>query len=265
MSEYSDYYRQLSHALQAGIPIWQASVIYTDGSTPSRIGMKLAVPLEADPFGNLGGGEMEYAVINTIRDTQPTSILKIAYNLDECGAPVLTPLTDTRMICGGVSEVLIEPLFNPYPLYIIGAGHCGRALAEFAQKTGFRVTVIDNRPELLAPSAFPPETTLSGNDYSALETVIAFSPAAFVVIMTYGHVHDSQVLEACLPREYRYLGMIGSKKKVAETMDKLRRKGIPEELLSKVHAPIGIPIGSHTPTEIAISILAEMIAVRNLH
>ncbi len=167
------------------------------------------------------------------------------------------------MLCGGSVEVLVEPLFSPHPLYIIGAGHCGRALADFAVKAEFQVTVIDNRKDLLQKDAFPPECKLIHNDYASLEDAISFNASAFIVIMTYGHVHDRQVLEYCLKRPSRYLGMIGSKNKVAETLARVRANGFSDNELSKVHAPIGLPIGSHTPYEIAVSILAQLIQIKN--
>ena len=263
MSDLTVYFKRLSALLEQGEPLWQASIIETDGSTPARIGMKLAVPLKGDAFGNLGGGEMEYLVINTIRQEQPASIVKWAYDLDEQGNTVQLDQIKTAMICGGKAEVLIEPLFSPHPLYIIGAGHCGRALADLASKTDFRVRVVDNRRELLQETAFPPEAELIHNDYNHLEDAVSFTERAYIVIMTYGHVHDKQVLEYCLRKPCHYLGMIGSQKKVAETLAKLRQQGFTEQETAKVHAPIGLPIGSHTPYEIAVSILAELISVRN--
>jgi xanthine dehydrogenase accessory factor len=298
MFEAIAYYQKLTAAIQSGVHFWQASVVFTDGSTPARMGMKLAIPVNGDTFGNLGGGEMEYLVINTVRKQQPFTIMKLSYNLDEQGLPVSVSVNDkdtiselvaggfmppkgvpvkgtaardssndikTSMICGGRVEVMIEPMFSPYPLYIIGAGHCGRALAEFALKTDFQVTVIDNRADLLSDSAFNSQVRLVQNDYSCLEGAITFTDNAFIVIMTYGHVHDRQVLEYCLNRKFRYLGMIGSAKKVAETMVKVKSNGFSEEQINQIHAPIGLPIGSHTPAEIAISIIAEMISIRNLN
>jgi xanthine dehydrogenase accessory factor len=263
MSDLSKYYNRLSAVIESGNPVWQAVVIETDGSTPARVGMKLAVPLQDETFGNLGGGEMEYLVINAIRKEQPKAIQKWTYNLDEQGRTVTFNDIQTSMICGGKAEVLIEPLFSPHPLYIIGAGHCGRALAEFAVKADFQVTVIDNRTDLLQPEAFPSECRLVHNDYTSLDDAIRFSDQAFVVIMTYGHVHDRQVLEYCLKRQFRYLGMIGSQKKVAETLEKAKANGCSEADISRIHAPIGLPIHSHTPYEIAISIMAELIQIKN--
>jgi xanthine dehydrogenase accessory factor len=263
MSDMSQYYKKLASAIESGNPIWQASIVETDGSTPARIGMKLAVPLQNDAFGNLGGGEMEYWVINAIRREQPKSIVKWSFNLDEQGKPLSESDIQTQMLCGGKAEVLVEPLFAPHPLYIIGAGHCGRALAELAVKVDFQVTVIDNRQDLLQVDAFPAESRLIYNDYNDLEQAIAFNENAFIVIMTYGHVHDKQVLEYCLSKPYRYLGMIGSKNKVNETMTKVKANGFSDADIAKVHAPIGLPIHSHTPYEIAISILAELISIKN--
>ncbi len=271
MSDLSQYYKKLYTAIEAGNPLWQASIVETDGSTPARVGMKLAVPLSGDAFGNLGGGEMEYLVINTIRKEQPRAIVKWTYNLDEQGKTFTNDshscesgnLKQTKMICGGKAEVLIEPLFSPHPLYIIGAGHCGRALAEFAVKTDFQVTVIDNRQDLLQADAFPSECKLIYNDYESIDKAVNFNANAFIVIMTYGHVHDRQVLEYCLKHPFRYLGMIGSKKKVAETLERVKSNGFTDDDVSKVHAPIGLPIHSHTPYEIAISILGELIQLKN--
>jgi xanthine dehydrogenase accessory factor len=265
MSDLGLYYKKLSAAVEAGNPLWQASIVETDGSTPARVGMKLAVPLSGETFGNLGGGEMEYLVINSIRSGQPRTVVKWTYSLDDQGKTVALPGINTQMICGGKVEVLVEPLFSPHPLYIIGAGHCGRALADFAVKTDFQVTVIDNRHDLLQVDAFPSECRLLHNDYDSLDSVISFNENAFVVIMTYGHIHDRQVLEYCLGKPFRYLGMIGSRKKVAETLAKVKSNGFSDDAISKINAPIGMPIGSHTPYEIAVSILAELISVKNLN
>ena len=111
---------------------------------------------------------------------------------------------------------------------------------------------------------YPQSCTLIYNDYNDIEQAIKFDKKCFIVIMTYGHVHDKQVLEYCLKKPFFYLGMIGSEKKVTETFDKLRAQGFTEEELQKIHAPIGLSIGSQTPWEIAVSIMAELIRERNL-
>ncbi len=275
MSELNEYYRLLADELAGYKPLWQATVIAASGSTPARTGMRLAIPLTDAPFGNLGGGEMEFTVINLIRRTKPRSIIHLSFDLDEKGNPQLvnpqgravrenSEQLQTKMICGGAVEVMVEPLFASHPLYIFGAGHCGRALAELAVKADFQPTVIDNRPEILKPRCFPEGTELLCSDYSDLQQAIPFEPECYIVIMTHGHLHDKQVLAQCLRQPFRYLGMIGSKKKTAETMAQLKKEGFTSKELNKVHAPVGLPIGSHTPYEIAVSILAQLIQIRNL-
>lgn len=263
MFDYQDFYQKLQFLLQKNEPIWMATLISADGSTPAKPGMHLAVPIAENPLGNLGGGNLEYTVINLIREKQPAKITTWKFTLDEQGKPLDEDLLPTTMICGGKVEVFVEPLFPTSNLFIIGAGHCGKALAHLAVLGNFSVTVIDNRQELLSKEEFPTNCRLIYNDYFNIEEAVNFAPGAFIVIMTYGHVHDKQVLEYCLRKPFFYLGMIGSEKKVSETFAKLRTQGFTEEELLKVHAPIGISIGSQTPYEIAVSITAQLIKERN--
>ena len=200
-----------------------------------------------------------------IRELQPPKTVRWSFNLDEQDIPIDEKNLPAEMICGGTVEIFVEPLFPPNELYIIGAGHCGKALAHLANRVNFRVTVIDNRQDLLLPDEYPANCRLVFNDYNDIRNAIKFDPACFIVIMTHGHVHDKQVLESCLRQPFFYLGMIGSKKKVAETFTRLTTQGFKAEELQKVHAPIGISIGSQTPEEIAVSIVAELIKERNLN
>jgi xanthine dehydrogenase accessory factor len=265
MFDHQAYYRALEELLKQQQPLWQAIVISSDGSTPAKPGMHLAIPLEGKPSGNLGGGNLEFFVINLLREKQPVKPDIWKFDLDEQGMPLSIEEGEikTGMICGGKAEVFIEPLFLTHKLYIIGGGHCGRALAHLASLSGYQVTVVDNRKELLLREDFPDNCLLVYNDYSDLEKSIKFAANTSIVIMTHGHIHDKQVLEFCLRKPFFYLGMIGSEKKVAETFKNLKEQGFSEEELSKVHAPVGLSIGSQTPYEIAVSITAELIKERN--
>jgi xanthine dehydrogenase accessory factor len=256
----NEYYKKLSAMLANNSSLWQASVVDSDGSTPAKSGMKLAVPLNEAVFGNLGGGEMEHKVISFIRESQPHGAGLYSFSLTPDGAKADF---NTSMICGGQVSVYIEALHLSQRLYIIGAGHCGRALGHLARLSGFHVSLIDNRTEIINGDLadYSHESIL--HDYSNLAEVINFSPSTYVVIMTHGHVHDKEVLEQCLRHQFAYLGMIGSKTKVALTFAKLKEKGFTEAELSKCHAPIGIPIGSQTPYEVAVSIMAELIMQRS--
>ncbi len=256
-----EYYGKLAELLAAGGSLWQVTVTLTEGSTPAKAGMKMIIPLSEPEFGNLGGGEMEHTIIGFVRAQRPQLPLQQSFVLSETGDQAQSE-TDipTSMLCGGRVSVFIEPLGKDKRLYVIGAGHCGKALGRLARQCGYHVTLIDNREEVIANLPRDACDAAVHNDYLHLEEAIRFDPAAHIVIMTHGHLHDFQVLEYCLSRPYRYLGMIGSKNKVAATMAKLRQKGFAPETLERVHAPIGLPIGSQTPTEIAVSIMAELIS-----
>lgn len=260
-----EYYQYLSDLLASGVIFWQATVIGTEGSTPARPGMKLLIAPE-QVFGNLGGGELEHLIISQIRQERPDRPAVHTYILSEQGSEALDAGSiPTSMICGGKVTVFWEPVVTDNPLYIIGAGHCGRALAQLAGLCGFQCVLLDNRVEILAaiPEQIRADRRLS--DFTDLERHIRFGPNAQIVIMTHGHAHDRHVLEQCLGKPCAYLGMIGSARKVAATFKEMRSKGYSEAELSKVHAPIGLPIGSQTPYEIAVSILAELIQIRSNH
>ncbi len=256
----NEYYSKLSALLENHSSIWQASVVESDGSTPAKSGMKLAVPLTEAVFGNLGGGEMEHKVISFIRESQPSGARIYSFALAADGSAADF---STSMICGGKVSVYIEALHLSERLYIVGAGHCGRALGQLARLCGFHVSLIDNRAEIIQDdlSGFAHNAVL--HDYTDLTEVIGFSHSTYVVIMTHGHLHDKEVLEQCLRQDCAYLGMIGSKTKVAQTFAKLKDKGFTDAEISKCHAPIGLPIGSQTPYEVAVSIMAELIMTRS--
>jgi xanthine dehydrogenase accessory factor len=169
----------------------------------------------------------------------------------------------TRLVAGEGLDVLVEPVLPPPRLVIAGGGHVGRALAAQAVLVGFEVTVIDDRPEFADPSGLPDGVHTQCGDIAA---ALAESPAdvdTYVVIVTRGHGHDAEALQACLHRPFAYVGMIGSRRKVALIRESFLASGLATaEELDAVHAPIGLDIGAETVPEIAASIVAELIAVR---
>ena len=255
------FYEKLAILLKKHSALWQASIIESDGSTPAKTGMKLAVPLDEEPFGNLGGGELEHTVVNLIRNDKPKKATVYWFNLSADGSK--TGIT-TSMLCGGQVQVFIEPLFYPDKLYVIGAGHCGQALGKLACLCDFYVTLIDNRSEIIDNLPADCYHKALQHNYANLAEIIDFNPDSWIVIMTQGHLNDKEVLEQCLRKPFRYLGMIGSKTKASATFAKLQEKGFTTEELAKCHSPIGLAIRSNTPYEIAVSIMAEIISLRNL-
>ncbi len=254
------YYARISELLNFNTALWQVTVVESDGSTPAKSGMKLAIGKGDILFGNLGGGELEHRVIDLVRETEPGEPKLLSIALAENGS---TADIQTAMICGGQVKVYLEPLHQNNTLFIIGAGHCGRALGHLAKLSGFRTVLIDNRSEVISSDLHEYCHLAVLHDYADLSEVIDFSPHSWVVIMTHGHLHDREVLEQCLRKPHRYLGMIGSKNKVAQTFGILKQKGFTEQELQSCHAPIGLPIGSQTPYEIAVSIMAEIVQLRH--
>lgn len=226
----------------------------TSGSSPRKAGSKMIVFEDGSIKGTIGGGAIEFQAIrealSLIGKTEP---VKKIYQLEE----------DLGMHCGGTMEVFFEPFGPKNRLFIFGAGHIGRVLARYAHELGFRITLFDNRPEIF--NEF--DTSLYacvGGDYIENIKNTAFDNNTFVVIVTHKHIHDEDILVACAPKAHAYLGMIGSRRKVAEATTRfLENKLMTEDQIKEVDMPIGIPLKVETPEEIAISILAKLIDVRN--
>ena len=252
-------YTFISKLLENGKSSYLATVINSEGSIPAEIGMKMVVYEGGKIFGTIGGGEIEKKVVDKIYSEMPSEICKWTFNL----GTKKKKGSKTNMLCGGVQEILIEPLLYSSRLYIIGGGHCGIALSELACKVGFGVTVIDDRPEWANKEKHPDADIIRCIKYENVDEGIIFSDNTYIVIMTYEHKFDELVLKKLIGKKYKYLGMIGSKKKVGTIYANLKREGISEKKLKEVYSPVGLEIGSHTPYEIAVSIAAQLIAVKN--
>ena len=159
-------------------------------------------------------------------------------------------------------DVFIEPL-DPSPrLLVVGAGHVSQHVARMAADVGFRVHVLDDRETFANRDRFPSAADVMVADIAAFLAAADLPPAAYVVVVTRGHTHDLAAMRALAGRPLRYVGMIGSRAKVARIFDALAGEGAPAEWIARVHAPIGLQIGAVTPEEIAVSIVAELVAVR---
>jgi len=167
------------------------------------------------------------------------------------------------MLCGGETTLYIDVIVPPESLVIVGAGHVSRPLAAMAKITGFSVTVLDDREEFCNRERFPEADALLVGEMGSLLEKISMGKNSYVVIVTRGHAYDEAALEKIIGTGASYIGMIGSKNKVKKIFQNLLEKGIPEERLRQVHAPIGLDIGAKTAEEIAVSILAEIISVKN--
>jgi xanthine dehydrogenase accessory factor len=206
--------------------------------------------------GTIGGGCYENEAIGKARlaiADGKTSLLHFELNDDFA--------QENGLICGGRMDVHVDPLLPDPRLFIVGAGHVGFHLAGIAGDAGYRVHVIDDREKFANLERFPgAEITVDAIPEWLHRADI---PAgAFVVVLTRGHQHDLEAMRALAARDLRYLGLIGSRAKIARIYAALLQEGLPSECLERIHAPIGFEIGAITPAEIAVSILAELIAVR---
>jgi len=251
----TDIYQELARIRTEGEEAALVTVISASGSTPREEGAKMLVRVDGSILGSIGGGSVEKRVIKeaitVIRRGRPQ---RLEYRLKEG--------EEVGMICGGDVEVFIEPILSVPTLYIFGGGHIALYLAKMGKLAGFKIGVIDDRDEFASPQRFPEAELTMVEDFAKAFQNLKIDKSSYIVIVTHGHMGDEVVLEGALATGAKYIGMIGSKTKNRVIFSHLLAKGIPQEQLDRVHAPIGLEIYSQTPEEIAVSILAEVIKVR---
>jgi len=251
-------FRAVLDALDRGEPAALVTVVEATGSTPQRAGAKMAVLADGRLVGTIGGGPCEHDAAEQARDALRLRRARLGtYDLDDEAA------ADTGAVCGGRMQVYIEPLAPAPDLYLVGAGHVAQALARVAVETGFRVHVLDDRARYADAALYPAGVEVIVDDIAGWLGRASLPPAAYVVIVTRGHRHDREALAAVVTRPLAYVGMIGSRRKVAHVFEALVSSGVTPEALGAVFAPIGFDIGAVTPSEIAVSVVAEMLAVRS--
>jgi len=253
-----EVFAAVADALERGEPAALVTIVAARGSTPQRVGAKMVVFGDGRIVGTIGGGCYENDAFWKAREAITSRKPQLVhYELSDDFAQ------ETGLICGGQMDVYIEPIEPSPELYIIGAGHVGLYLARLAHGVGFRVHVIDDREKFANRERFPDAVEIVAEDIPAWLARTPLPAHAYAVIVTRGHTNDLEALRALAPRELRYLGLIGSRAKVARIYDALAADRMPAEQLERVHAPIGLDIGAVTPQEIAVSILAELIAVKH--
>ncbi|MHA1236774.1 MAG: XdhC family protein [Candidatus Hodarchaeales archaeon] len=257
----------IQEEIQSNKTVSLVTVVEVKGSTPQRMGAKMLVSSTGKLlWGTIGGGAIESMAITQalIQINKQSPLLKL-YELSDTGTK-----DSTGMLCGGTMQLYFEIFGATTKVYIFGAGHITQQLLALLSNLGFTPTVIDDRNEYLKDKIHSklPVETLSG-EIPEMIASIQFDPGSYMIIMTYSHDLDEKILRFLLTKKkaeilkLKYVGMIGSKRKVKEVFSRLESKGIEKQFLDIVHAPIGLPIGSQTPEEIAVSIAAQLIAVRN--
>jgi xanthine dehydrogenase accessory factor len=207
--------------------------------------------------GTIGGGCYENDAFWKAREALVSGkSLLLQYELNDDFAQ------ENGLVCGGQMDVHIDPLEPTPHLYVIGAGHVGWQLGRMAAEADFRVHVVDDREKFACAERFPAAEEVLAEPIPEWLERAEIPPSAFVVVVTRGHTHDLAAMRSLARRELRYLGLIGSRAKVRRIFDLLIEEGVRAERLGGVYAPIGFDIGAVTPGEIAVSILAQLIAVR---
>ena len=247
-------YQEIANIENSNKPAALCIVTSTQGSSPRKAGSKMIVFEDGTIIGTIGGGSIEKEVIDeaqkVIKNKTP---FYREYKLKD----------DVGMNCGGGMEVYIEPISQQEKLIVFGAGHISRTLSKFAVELGFRITVVDERPNIMNDVCFDNCEKLNINFDEAVEK-IAFDDNTYIVILTHKHLNDAEVLKLVCKRKHIYLGMIGSKVKVAEIKkDFINKKILSEEEFNLIDTPIGIKLAANTPQEIAVCIVAKLIDVRN--
>jgi len=245
--------QKIDEAVARREPVLLCTVVHTAGSTPLKAGAKMLVWRDGRSEGTVGGGALENRVIAD------------AVEAWKHGVPVLKsyPLLKEQMCCGGTVQIFIEPLHPQRRLLIFGAGHVGRHIALLAQHLDFGILLVDERREYLVESIGTDAMTLC-IPYGEAPDRLAFDPQTYIVICTHSHEADRFLLAACLQQPRAYLGMIGSRRKVAVTRKQfLARRLASAAELDSVDMPIGWDVGQQSPGEIALGIVAKIVAVAN--
>jgi xanthine dehydrogenase accessory factor len=253
-----EVFSALSEALQRGEEVALVTIVASTGSTPQRVGAKMLVYADGRTVGTIGGGCYEndafWKAREAIKARKPMT-LKFELNDDFA--------QESGLVCGGQMEVFVEPVEPSPELYVFGAGHVGYFVAKMAHEVAFKVHVIDDREKFANAERFGPGIDVIVDHIPTWLDTHTLPPSAYAVIVTRGHTHDLDALQALSKSPHRYLGLIGSKAKVKRIFDELLDQGMSAEQLKGIHAPIGLDIGAITPQEIAVSILAELIAVKH--
>ena len=231
------------------------AVLVTVLESPGFVGAKLLLDENGASIGTLGGDALDEFALE-----HAANFLKSHDDIRAVRGEDLAPQTEF-----GQTLFLFERIQAEARLVICGAGHVGAALATFANMSGYRVTLIDDREEFLRPERFPSEhieLALAEDWSETVQRAIGNGKGVAVAVVTRGHNEDEQCMRAAIKTAPDYLGLIGSKRRTSIVINRLREAGATEEQVKVIHAPIGLDIGAVTPEEVALAILAEIVCVR---
>jgi xanthine dehydrogenase accessory factor len=252
-----DVFEELVRLRALGQKCALATIVEVNGSIPSFQTAKLLVREDGSLVGTIGGGCVEAEVWNAAREVMQTGKPRnMSFTLGQDAA------YDNGLICGGQLEVFVECI-QPQPVALVfGGGHISKSLSKVLDLAGFRVSVVDNREAYANKERFPEAFEVHAEEYEEVFPRLAVNESTYIVIVTRGHRDDMRVLRWAVGTQARYIAMIGSRRKTIGVVKELEKEGIARAAFERVFAPMGLEIGAISPEEIAVSVCAEMIAVR---
>jgi xanthine dehydrogenase accessory factor len=255
----ADIFEEIRRLRRDGRKAALATIVQIRGSVPSFQTAKMLVRDDGSTLGSVGGGCVEADVWAAAQD-----VIK-----DERSRVMQFDLTEESMaegglICGGKVEIFVEPVLPVPEMIIFGAGHISTQVSKIAVIAGFRTTIVDNRPVYANKERFPEAEAIYSESFEAAFEALVPTENTYLVIVTRGHQEDENVLRWAVGTNARYIGMIGSKRKVRTIADNLLSEGISRDRIERAHMPIGLDVGAVTPEEIAVAIVAEAIQIRRV-
>jgi xanthine dehydrogenase accessory factor len=250
-------YEIISELLKRGESAALCTITAAQGSTPRHVGSKMLVYENGGFIGTVGGGEMEHRILDeawiAISDGKPRLL---NYSMTD-------PARGDPGVCGGQVEVFVEPILPPEKIIIIGGGHVGKAVAHLAKWLGFHVAISDDRVEFCSPEMNPDADEFFPVPMADLPKHTNINRQTYLILTTRGVATDVPGLPALLETRAAYIGVIGSRRRWTMTVNGLKQSGVDDQKIARIHSPIGLELQAETPEEIAVSILAEIMMIRN--
>lgn len=252
-----DIYEEIARLRKAGRRAALATIVQVQGSIPSYETSKILVRDDGTILGTVGGGCVEAEVWSVAQDVmREEKSRRLHFNLNQM------PEADQGLVCGGSLDIFVEPILAVPTLFLMGGGHVSLAVSRVAGISGFEAVVADDRESFASRERFPEAAGLFSGPWGDIFPRLAVNDFSYIIVATRGHKSDLDCLRWAIATPARFVGMVGSRRKRAEFIKVLSREGAPEERLARIHSPVGLRIGALTPGEIAVSIVAEMIAAR---
>jgi xanthine dehydrogenase accessory factor len=252
-----DLYDEIVRLRKLGQKCAVATIVQVNGSIPSFESAKILVREDGSFMGTVGGGCVEAEVWNAAREVIETEKPRhLSFSLGQDAA------YDEGLICGGQLNIFVEPVIPQPRAFIFGGGHVSKGFSKIATLAGFSTSIIDNREAFANAERFPEAEATYAEEYEDVFSKLPVNSSSYIIIVTRGHRDDMRVLRWAATTPARYVAMIGSKRKVLSVVKELEKDGLSREQLDRIYAPMGLEIGAISPEEIAISVAAEMIAVR---